>query len=378
MNAKYPLLTTVSTLAVGLIAVTALPFILLFATGPSADQRAETLLTSNEAAWEDRGNTVAALHAANPEFDLMWRTFTVLAACDRAIAYPEEADRWLALADAMIRDTHAVATTRGQRHFLLGYADRQDWRQPDAGSLFVDGEIALMVNARRLVKDAPWLADLGQVWTAKVERDFALAGERLPESYPNEAWAFCITNALLALHMSDVVDGTDHSAFIHTTTTHMATDLTDPATGLLGSDWEVDGTPLDGTEGSSLWWVSTGLLVLNPELATRQYQGAHDSLIGGLPGMAWSREWPGEAHPSDIDSGPIIPFFEASPASSGFALIAASAHGDTRTRRKFVRAIRAADVLLRVDPRLSQMAEAPMGDAIITFGLGFGPLWARI
>ncbi|MFT6819729.1 MAG: hypothetical protein ACJATT_003553, partial [Myxococcota bacterium] len=47
MNAKYPLLTTVSTLAVGLIAVTAVPFILLFATGPSANQRAETLLTSN-------------------------------------------------------------------------------------------------------------------------------------------------------------------------------------------------------------------------------------------------------------------------------------------------------------------------------------------
>jgi hypothetical protein len=119
-------------------------------------------------------------------------------------------------------------------------------------------------------------------------------------------------------------------------------------------------------------------LLLDPDLADAQYAGAHTALIGGLPGLAWSREWPGDAHNSDIDSGPIVPFFDASPAASGFALVAASAHGDDATRDKLVRAIRASDVLLAIDPRLSQMAEAPMGDAILQFGLGFGPLWAQL
>jgi hypothetical protein len=278
----------------------------------------------------------------------------------------------------MIRDTDALATERGQRHFLLGYADHQAWRQPEAGSLFVDGEVAMMVAARRAVRDEPWLADLASTWTHRVEQDFALAGEGLPESYPNEAWAFCITTALMSLHINDVVEGTDHSALIATYTERMHTDLVDTNTGLIGSDWTVSGDPLDGTEGSSVWWVSTGLLLLDSDLAEVQYAGAHDALIGGLPGMAWSREWPGDAHRSDIDSGPIVPVFDASPAASGFALVAASAHGDDATRARLVRAIRASDVLLTLDPRLSQMAEAPMGDAILQFGLGFGPLWAKI
>ncbi len=372
------LLATASTAVVGLVGAITLPIMGLFATGPSADERAEALLASNEAAWQDQEHTVAALHAANPEFDLLWRMFTVLAACDRAIAHPEEADRWLALADSMIRDTDAIASERGQRHFLLGYADHRAWLQPAAGSLFVDGEVAMMVAARRAIRDEPWLAELGQTWTHRVEQDFALAGEGLPESYPNEAWAFCITTALLSLHINDVVDGTDHGALIAAYTDRMRTNLIDENTGLIGSDWAVSGDALDGTEGSSVWWVSTGLLLLDPDLAAAQYTGAQDALLGGLPGMAWSREWPGDAQSSDIDSGPIVPFFNASPAASGFALVAASAHGDDATRARLVRAIRASDVLLTLDPRLSQMAEAPMGDAILQVGLGFGPLWERV
>ncbi len=369
---------TLRRLVVALLLPAAVPVALLagwFLTGPSPEARAVALLSEQEAAWTDaRDPTVASLHAANPEFDLMWRLFTVLAACDRALAHPDESDRWLALADGLIRDTVAVREREGQRHFLLGYADGRPWVRPEAGSLFVDGEVALMIAARRAVADAPWLAALGADWTARVERDFALAGDGLPESYPDEAWAFCITNGLLALRLHDRVEGTDHGADIARWTARLAT-LLDPTTGLLGSDWRADGSPLDGTEGSSLWWVSTGLLLLDPDLADRQYEGARRELLGGLPGLAWGLEWPGDQHGADIDSGPLVPFFEASPASSGFALVAASAHGDAPTRRRLVRALRAADLLLWLDPGLATMDEAPMGDAIVMVGLGFGPLW---
>jgi hypothetical protein len=228
------------------------------------------------------------------------------------------------------------------------------------------------------VQDEPWLAAAGARWTARVEQDLALAGDGWPESYPDEAWAFCLTNALLALHFHDHVEGTDHGATIRHWTGRLGGDGLDARTGLIGSDWRADGRPLDGTEGSSVWWVSTGLRLLDPDLAARQYAGAREQLIGGLPGLAWSREWPGPAQGSDIDSGPVVPFFEASPAASGFALVAAAAHEDQPTRHRLERALRAADALLVLDPRLATMAEAPMGDAIVRLGLGFGPLWAQV
>ncbi len=352
---------------------------LWFAAGPTATERADALRSSQvRAGSEDREHTVAALHAANPEFDLMWRLFMVLAACDHALAEPEEASRWLAIADELFMDTVAAADTRGQRHFLLSYADDRPWVRPEAGSLFVDGEIALMIAARRAVRDEPWLGAAGEHWTARVEQDLALASDGFPESYPDEAWAFCMTSALLALRLHDHASGTDHSATIRHWTHRLATDGVDPSTQLIGSDWRSDGTALDGTEGSSIWWVSTGLLLLDLDLAAAQYEGARTELIGGLPSLAWSREWPGTAQASDIDSGPVVPFFEASPAASGFALVAARAHGDQTTTRRLERALRAADALLILDPRLANMAEAPMGDAIVLLGLGFGPLWEHV
>lgn len=349
------------------------------ATGPSVDDRAVALRAAQQLHWhQDRDATVAALQSANPEFDLMWRLFAVLAACDRALAAPDEADAWLAFVDDVIDDTTRTLDERGQRHFLLPYADQGSWVQPEAGSLFVDGEIALMVAARRVVADTPHHRALGRHWTRRVEHDLQAAGEGWPESYPDEAWAFCLTNALLTLRLHDHVDGTDHRGEIRRWTQRLSSDGLDAETGLVGSDWRADGSPLDGTEGSSIWWVSTGLLLLDPTLADVQYDGAHHELVGGLPGMAWSREWPGDAHASDIDSGPVVPWFDASPAASGFALVAARAHRDEATQRRMERALRAADLLLLADPRLADMDEAPMGDAIVLLGLGFGPLWDRV
>ena len=350
-----------------------------FTTGPSVAERAQQLRSAQHDRWSsDRDAMVTGLQAANPEFDLMWRLFAVLAACDRAIAAPDEAELWLAFADDVIQDTLTTVASNSQRHFLLPYADHSPWVQPEAGSLFVDGEIALMIAARRAVDDTPWHQEAGQHWVARVQADLDAAGDGWPESYPDEAWAFCLTNALLALRMHDHVEGTDHSPTLRHWTDRLATAGLDPSTGLIGSDWRADGTSLDGTEGSSIWWVSTGLLLLDPTLADTQYDGAHAELVGGLPGLAWSREWPGQAQLSDIDSGPVVPFFDASPAASGFALVAARAHGDHATLRRLERALRAADALLVLDPRLAHMDEAAMGDAIVQLGLGFGPLWSQV
>ena len=64
-----------------------------FATGPSAEERAEALLAAQVAAWTDpvqREATTAALRADNPEWDFMRRTFLALAASDQALLHPDD------------------------------------------------------------------------------------------------------------------------------------------------------------------------------------------------------------------------------------------------------------------------------------------------
>ena len=66
-------------------------------------------------------------------------------------------------------------------------------------SLFLEGEIALMIEARRRVEDAAWLP------SEPLENAIALmkSGPILcGESYPNECWSFCNTCALAAMALA--------------------------------------------------------------------------------------------------------------------------------------------------------------------------------
>lgn len=113
------------------------------------------------------------------------------------------ARRWpitLAVMDDIIDDTVRLAQEHGQRWFLMAYADRAPWVDETGRSVFVDGEIALMMASRRLVRERP---DLRQpLW------------ERL--------------------------DGQDHSALI-SRWLDSAGALREPQTGLLGSEFTRDG-----------------------------------------------------------------------------------------------------------------------------------------
>jgi len=353
------------------------------ASGPSPDERALTLLQRNEALWTDpdrRQEAVAALRQGNPEWDFMWRTFLALSAVDRALAHPDETDRWLALVDDIVDDTVAMEATGGHEHYLLPYARRRAWHDPRARSVFVDGELALVLGARRLVRDDdPALARAHRARIRELEDAFAAAPEGLPESYPDEAWLFCVTNALVALRIADVLDGTDHDPLIRRFVARARTLLAEPGTGLLGSDFTADAEMLDGPEGSSLWLVATNLLVLDDTLAHEQYDGATEHLFRRLLGMGWSSEWgPGWRGPVDIDSGPLVPLLDASPSASAFALGATRAFGDEDRHRALARSLRAADLLVALDPRYAELASHPMGDVIVLHGLTFGPLWATV
>ncbi|MEM6928590.1 MAG: hypothetical protein AAF602_16760 [Myxococcota bacterium] len=352
-----------------------------FATGPSAATRVDRMLVNQVDAWEDadrRARTTAALRGLNPEWDLMRRMFLVLAVADRALVRPDEQDRWLALIDDVIAETLREEAVHGHGHFLLSYFGYGELRDPSRRSLFVDGEVALMMGARRMVRDTRW-ADEHRRRVTEMADQFARSPALLPESYPDEAWLFCNTNALVAIKMADVLDGSGHQALIESWTTRAATRLTTER-GLLGSAFTWSGEPLDGPEGSSLWLVAVNLQVLDRDLADTQYVGARKELLHGMLGLAWASEWPArEPRAGDIDSGPIVPGFDASPASSGFALLAANAFDDRSSYQRLVRALRAADVVLALDDRFAEeIASNPMGEVVLLHGMTFGPLWDRV
>ena len=354
-----------------------------FATGPTTEERAHALLLRSESLWTDpdrRAQTVRTLRAGNPEWDFMWRTFLALSAADRALAHPDEADRWLALIDDLHADTVAREAEGGHEHFLLPYARRQPWKDPAARSVFIDGELAMLLGARRLVRDDdPTLTAAHRQRVAHLEAAFAAAPAGLPESYPDETWMFCITNALVALRMADRLDGTDHQPLVDRFVADADGPLTEPSTGLLGSDFTSDGEMLDGPEGSSLWLVAANLRLLDADLADAQYEGASTHLYRQLFGLGWSTEWgPDWRGPSDIDSGPMLPILDASPSASAFALLATRAHGDEARHQALARALRVADLLPWVDPRYAELAQHPMGDVIVLHGLTFGPLWEAV
>jgi hypothetical protein len=349
---------------------------------PDGDAQAEILLEEQLAAWNDpetREAQRARLRRYNPEWDFMQRTFLVLSLADAALAHPERKDELLAVMDGIIEETLDDEAAHGQRYFLMAYADDAPFIDPDGRSVFVDGEIAMMLGARRLVREDPELATLHRERNASIVDQFEASPALLPESYPDEAWLFCNTNALVALRMADAMDDSDHSDLVDRWVARARRRLVEPSTGMLGSEFTWSGQVMDGPEGSSVWLVAVNLLVLDEAFGRDQYERAHEALVDDFMDLAYAREWgPGWQGPVDVDSGPIVPFLDASPSSSGFALMASRAFGDEPTHQALVRSLDVADTLVRVVPHMMSMADNAVGDAVLLHALTFGPLWRKL
>ncbi len=257
------------------------------------ETQAQGLLQEQLADWNDheaREAQRASLRRYNPEWDFMQRTFLLLSLADAALAQPERKDELLAVMDGILDETLADEAARGHRYFLMAYADDAPFIDPEGRSLFVDGEIALMMGARRLVRDEPRLAAQHRERNASIVEQFNASPALLPESYPNEAWLFCVTNALVALRMADAVDGSDHSGLVQRWVARARTDMVEESTGMLGSEFTWDGVVMDGPEGSSIWLVAVNLLVLDAAFGRDQYQRARAALVDDVFSLAYARE----------------------------------------------------------------------------------------
>ena len=123
---------------------------------PDGEAHAEVLLQEQLETYKDpaaRQDQRARLRQFNPEWDFMQRTFLLLSLADLALDQPDRQAELIGLMDEIIAETLADEARHGHRYFLLSYADREAFIDPQERSIFVDGEIALMLGARRLVED---------------------------------------------------------------------------------------------------------------------------------------------------------------------------------------------------------------------------------
>lgn len=329
-----------------------------------------------------RERELAGMRRLNPEWDFMSRTFMVLALSNMALRDHALRAQAIEIMDAIISDTLDHERTEGHEHFLLGYGHQGSWVIGPPRSIFVDGEIAMMLAARRFVEDEPAYRPLLTARVAAMVRRMRHSPVLCAESYPDECWLFCNTVALAAVRMADVLDGTDHGEFLNHWVRTGRARLTEPRTGLLISAFGVDGSPAPagfGPEGSSIWMAAHMLEVVDQNFATDQYRRARKALGRSFLGFGYSREWPrGHAGTMDIDSGPVIPGCGASASASGLAILAATAFQDTAYFSELMTSLRCAGFPSERNGKLRFMAGNQVGDAVLLYAMVEGPLWDEV
>jgi hypothetical protein len=113
--------------------------------------------------------------------------------------------------------------------------------------------------------------------------------------------------------------------------------------------------------------------------ARDQYWRAKRELGRGLLGFGYAREWPASGvGPRDIDSGPVVPLLEASPGSSGLALLGAAAFEDWDYLSQLIASLDFAAFPVRRQGRLHYAASNRVGDAVVLYALVQGPLWKLV
>ena len=344
---------------------------------PKGDE-GTALLARQRALLADRGAETATherLRRTNPEWDLMRRTFLTLALLNEALAEPGRREADLRLADGVLDELLADERAGGAYTFLLPYAHARRFVFEDR-SLFVDGEIALLLAARLLVGPRPELESELTSRVTTIERLMTASPSKSGESYPDEAWTFCNTTALAALRLADAHSGTHHDELAAAWLAYAKGHLVDPANGLLVSSYTYDGRVLDGPEGSSIFMVAHNLLLWDEDFAKEQFVRAKKELAFDVLGFSLAHEWPrASSSHADVDSGPIVPFLEASAGASGMAVLGAAAFHDDALQEGLWRSLYFAGFPERKDGALRFRASNELGDAVLTYSRSFGPLW---
>ncbi len=321
----------------------------------------------------------AKMRSANAEWDFMGRSFLAWSLANMAESQPKFRPAALAAMDRIIDLTIETEREKGMYFFLMGYGRSSPWVQQPPRTLFVDGEIALMLAMRCVVDNKPeyrkLLTERVKIIARRMQSNPTYSGE----SYPDECWTFCNVIALAALRVSDYLNGTDHSALINGWLAFAKARLIHPDTGLLISAYRLDGEMIYRPEGSSIWVISHCLALLDEPFARRQYDLAKKYLARSCLGFGFAREWPeGAEDQMDVDSGAVVPGLGASVASSGLAFIAAGTFDDTEFIRSLTTTLNFGGFPIDRDGKLQFASSNQVGDVVVLYGLVTGPIWDKV
>jgi len=319
------------------------------------------------------------MRASNAEWDFMGRSYLVWSLANMALREPGSKSFYLQTMDQIIDETLRLEKENGVYFFLMPYAKVRPFVTQPPHSLFLDGEIALMLGCRRMVEEKPESKPLLTERIDGIVARFKQSPHLALESYPDECWAFDHVIAFDAMRIEDYLDGTDHSTLIRDWVAMARRKLVHDESGLLLSTFSTDLVPVIGPEGSTLWMLAHCLQILDEDFARDQYQRTRQQLGTITLGFGYAHEWPlswrGEP---DIDSGPIVPVFDISAGSSGMAFIGAAAFDD----RPFLSALAAtldfSAFPSRKDGGLKYCASNQVCDAALLYAAKLGPLWERL
>lgn len=344
--------------------------------------KAQALAARHLQLWTNttlRAAELDRMRRSNAEWDFMGRSFLVWSLAEMGLRDPARKDECLAVMDQIIGETIKLEREHGIYFFLMPYAKASPYVVQPARSLFIDGEIALMLGVRRVVEERedykPLLATRVKTMLEQMRRSPSLVAE----SYPDECWLFDHAVALAAIRVADHLDGSDHSAFLREWLDMARRQLVHPNTGLLVSSFTTKGQHLDGPEGSSIWMAAHCLKLIDEDFARDQYRRARRELGATLCGFGWSREWPASwTGPTDIDSGAVIPVLGVSAGGSGLAFIGAASFGDAAFLQQLHTTLDFAAFPRREQGRLKYCASNQVGDAVMLYSSVLGPVWERV
>jgi len=332
--------------------------------------------------WSDpalRQRELDKMRASNAEWDFMGRSFLVWSLANLGLREPASTPSCLGVMDQIIDETIRLEQEHGMYFFLMPYATARTYQAEPARSLFVDGEIALMLASRQVLEEKPeYKTPLTRRISFVLER---LQNGALPiaESYPDECWTFDHAVALAAIKLADHLEGTDHAAFLRDWIAMAKRNLVHRESGLLVSSFTKRGEALDGPEGTTIWMVAHCLQLIDEDFARDQYQRARKELGRTVCGFSYAREWPKSWNgPTDIDSGPIVPVLQISAGSSGMAFIGASAFGDGGFLSSLAATLDFAAFPSRGNGGLRYCASNQVGDAALLYAAVLGPLWEKV
>lgn len=344
-------------------------------------KKAQKIANRHIKLWESKvdQSDIKKMRITNAEWDFMGRTFLVLALANMIEVESAKREKYLKIIDTIIDDTIELYNTKGLFYFLMGYAKSSPFEIDPPRSIFIDGEIALMLGIRRLIQEdqkyEKLMKELVETMVERMKISPVLSGE----SYPNECWIFCNTIAIASIKIYSILDNNIYDKFINNWLKVIKEKLIDPKTGLLYSSYSIKGNPYQGPEGTSIWLSAHMLQIIDSEFAFDQYLKAKKELGRSIFGFGYAKEWPDsfKGFP-DVDSGPVIPLLDASVGSSGLAVLGATAFDDYDYFKKLLASLNFAAFPIENKESIKFCASNQVGDAVILYAMVNGPLWKKI